>query len=145
MILMVAVDGNNGMLFNKRRQSQDRALRDRILALTAQSRLWVNHYTEKQFAQDGQIAGHLNVDDDFINEAAPGEYCFVENIPTSQYEKWVEQIILFKWNRKYPSDFFFDIDLTSGAWHLISTEDFSGCSHDKITMEVYTREIQESN
>lgn len=139
MILMVAVDDNNGMLFNKRRQSQDRALRERILALSAHSRLWVNHYTEKQFAQDGQAAEHLNVDDDFMNEAAPGEYCFVENTSAAPYEKWVEQVILFKWNRKYPGDFFFDIDLTNGAWHLTSTEEFPGSSHEKITMEVYSR------
>lgn len=139
MILMVAVDDRNGMLFNKRRQSQDRALRERILALSAHSRLWVNHYTEKQFAQDGQASEHLHVDDDFLNEAAPGEYCFVENTPTAPYEKWVEQIILFKWNRKYPGDFFFDIDLTNEEWHLTSTEEFPGSSHEKITMEVYSR------
>ena len=46
MILMVAVDDNNGMMFNKRRQSQDRVLRDRIRKLCANGRLWVNHYTD---------------------------------------------------------------------------------------------------
>lgn len=139
MILIVAVDDNNGMMFNKRRQSQDRVLRKHILSLSSQSRLWINHYTEKQFAQDGIFAEHLNVDDAFLNEAAPGEYCFVEDVSVAQYEKWVEKIILFRWNRKYPGDFHFDIDLSSGAWKLTSTEDFPGSSHEKITMEVYER------
>lgn len=139
MILIVAVDDNNGMMFNKRRQSQDRALRDRIRQLCANSHLWVNHYTEKQFMQDENGMEHINVDDTFLNEAAPGEYCFVENVPTAPYEKWLEQIILFRWNRKYPGDFHFDIDLTNGAWRLLSAEDFPGTSHEKITMEVYGR------
>ena len=30
MIIMVCVDDNNGMMFNKRRQSQDRVLRQRM-------------------------------------------------------------------------------------------------------------------
>lgn len=139
MILIVAVDDGNGMMFNKRRQSQDRVLRDRIRKLCANGRLWVNHYTEKQFMQDKNGMEHINVDDSFLNEAAPGEYCFVENVPTAPYERWVEQIILFKWNRKYPSDFRFDIDLTNGAWKLTSVEEFPGSSHEKITMEVYSR------
>ena len=139
MILMVAVDDNNGMLFNKRRQSQDRVLRERILAMSARSCLWVNHYTEKQFAQGGQVVEHIRVDDDFMSKAAPGEYCFVENVHMAPYEEQVEQIILFKWNRRYPGDFFFDIELTNGAWQLVSTEEFPGSSHEKITMEVYSR------
>lgn len=139
MILMVAVDDNNGMLFNGRRQSQDRKLRERILAMSADSRLWVNHYTEKQFAQDGRTPQHLNVDDDFMDKAAPGEYCFAENIPTTAYEDKAEEIILFKWNRKYPGDLYFDIDLDAGGWKLSSAEDFPGSSHEKITMEVYKR------
>ena len=34
MIVCVAVDDNLGMTFNKRRQSQDRVLRERLLELT---------------------------------------------------------------------------------------------------------------
>lgn len=139
MNLIVAIDDNNGMMFNKRRQSQDRVLRDRIRKLCANSRLWVNHYTEKQFLQDENGTAHIDVDDAFLSEAAPGEYCFAENVSVAPYEKYIEQIILFKWNRKYPGDFHFDIDLANGTWKLVSVEDFPGSSHEKITMEVYTR------
>lgn len=137
MIIIVAVDDRNGITFNGRRQSQDRVLRQRILDLTVDSRLWTNHYTQKQFAETN--APQLNVDEGFLSEAASGEYCFVENVSVAPYEKWVEKIILFKWNRKYPGDFYFDIDVQGKEWHLESTEDFQGTSHDKITMEVYTR------
>lgn len=137
MIIIAAVDDRNGMMFNHRRQSQDKVLREKILALTAGKRLWMNHYSEKQF--QGQDGLNINVDDDFLNEAAPGEYCFVEDKAVAPYEKWVEQIILFKWNRRYPGDFYFDIDVKNPVWHLQKTEDFSGSSHEKITMEVYGR------
>lgn len=139
MILIAAVDDRYGMLFNKRRQSQDRVLRERILAISAHRCLWVNHYTAGQFTQAGQLAEQLRVDDDFLSKAAAGEYCFVENIRMAPYEEMIEQIILFKWNRRYPGDFYFDIDLASGAWRLASTEEFPGSSHEKITMEVYVR------
>lgn len=139
MILIVVVDDNNGMMFNKRRQSQDRVLRDHIRKLCAKSCLWVNHYTEKQFMQDDDGMEQIHVDDAFLDEASPGEYCFVENVSTAPYEKYVEQIILFKWNRRYPGDFYFDIDLNNGVWKLASVEEFSGSSHEKITMELYTR------
>lgn len=137
MIIIAAVDDRNGMMFNHRRQSQDKVLREKILALTAGKRLWMNHYSEKQF--QGQDGLNINVDDDFLNEAAPGEYCFVEDKAVAPYEKWVEQIILFKWNRRYPGDLHFDIDVENPIWHLQRTEDFSGSSHEKITMEVYGR------
>ena len=40
MIIMVCVDDNNGMMFNKRRQSQDRVLRQRMLELAGEKKLW---------------------------------------------------------------------------------------------------------
>ncbi len=139
MNIIVCVDDNYGMMFNNRRQSQDRVLREHILSLSSRSRLWINHYTEKQFSQDSNSAEHLNVDDDFLDKAAPGEYCFVEDAPVASYESNTEKIILFKWNRKYPGDFHFDIDLSGKGWKLTSSEDFPGFSHEKITMEVYER------
>ena len=84
MILIVCVDDDNGMMFNHRRQIQDRVLRERVLGMTAGSRLWMNHYTEKQFATEN--APQINVDDGFLNEAAPGDYCFVEGDDVTNYE-----------------------------------------------------------
>ncbi len=136
MIVIAAVDDSNGMMFNKRRQSQDRILRQRILDMTAGKKLWMNHYTKKQFSD--MDAWQINVDENFLNEATDGEFCFVESVPVSPFEKWIEKIVLFRWNRKYPGDFSFDIDLTKG-WSLVTTEDFPGSSHEKITMEVYVR------
>ena len=140
MIVLAAVDDNNGMMFNKRRQSQDRILRDYIFNLTRDSRLWMNDYTGKQFNNnnDNQDA-RIKIDNDFMEKAEPGEYCLIENISVKAFENKIEQVILFKWNRKYPGDFFFDLDLLNPVWKLSESEDFPGNSHEKITKEVYIR------
>lgn len=136
MIVIVALDDRGGMMFNNRRQSQDRLLRERVLNMTTGKRLWMNHYTEKQFA-DADSYPQINVSDDFLSEAGPGEYCFVENVPLSDYIRWIEKLIIYRWNRAYPGDQQFDIPLD--GWTMESTTDFPGSSHEKITEEVYVK------
>ena len=97
----------------------------------------MNEYSAKQF--DVDATPQINISGEFLNEAVSGDYCLVEDVSVSTYEKWVEQIILFKWNRVYPQDRAFDIDLTQNRWKLQSTEDFPGHSHENVTMEVYVR------
>lgn len=53
MILIVCVDDHNGMMFNHRRQSQDRILRGDILELTEGKILWMDAYSKKQFVEEG--------------------------------------------------------------------------------------------
>lgn len=61
MIVIACLDDNGGMMFNHRRQSQDRMLRAHIAALVGDARLWMNHYSAQQF--DAESIQHLNVDD----------------------------------------------------------------------------------
>lgn len=136
MILIAVVDDNYGMMFHNRRQSQDRVLRERVLKMIKNNYLWMNSYTKKQFTEAANTT-QICVDEDFLEKTPLGGYCFVENSMVSSYENKIEKIFLFRWNRVYPSDFYFDIDLKGNGWNLISSDDFSGYSHDKITMEVY--------
>lgn len=138
MILIAVVDDNYGMMFNKRRQSQDRILRERILELIIPGRcLWMNSYTKKQFTETIDRV-QICVDDNFLEKAPSGDFCFVENESISFYEDKIEKIVLFHWNRKYPADFYFDISLDN-KWKFIMSEEFTGYSHEKITMEVYEK------
>ena len=54
MILIACVDGRNGMAFNRRRQSRDRAVRADLLAEIGERPLWVNAATARQFAPEEQ-------------------------------------------------------------------------------------------
>ena len=89
MKIIVCVDNQNGMMFNHRRQSQDRVLRKRILELTGGEKLWMNAYSQKQFLQvsgnmpkeqeqPGQLgqSGQIQADEAFLEKAAAGRVLF---------------------------------------------------------------------
>ena len=137
MIIIACVDDNGGVMFNRRRQSMDSVLRAKVLEMCAGHKLWMNHYSAQQF--DGEQVPEINIDESFISEAQAGEYAFAEGASLLPYEAWIEQVVLFKWNRIYPADTFFDLPLTKHGWRLKSTEDFAGHSHERITMEVYEK------
>lgn len=138
MILIAAIDNHGGMLFHDRRQSRDRILCARILELSAGKRLWIHPYSAGLFVT-GSNAAQIQIDASFLEKAAPGDYCLIENVSASPYQEAVEKIILFKWNRSYPADFYFDIPVNDGGWTLSFTEDFAGSSHENITVEIYER------
>lgn len=133
MILIVCIDKKNGMMFNKRRQSQDRVVRERILAHAVNSKLWVSAYTAKQFTE----GGNLIVDEDCLTKAGEGEYCFIEDKAISLEN--CEQVIVYHWNRQYPGDRFFTEDLKGRGYKKISETDFAGYSHDKITEQIFVK------
>ena len=135
MKVIVCVDDTMGMMFNKRRQSKDAILRQKILSELNGAKLWMNAYSMKQFAEDK--TEDICVDEDFLEKAGGNDYCFVENAEISSLEEKIREIVLYKWNRRYPSDKKFKISLEN--WKLHSTEEFKGSSHDKITKEVYVK------
>lgn len=134
MTLIVCVDDNFGMMFNNRRQSQDKLVREHILS-GIDTRLWMNCYSFEQFRSEA--TDKIFKDDDFLNKISFNDSCFIENIKPSEIQSKTDKLILYKWNRIYPSDFYFDIDLNS--WKLCETKDFKGFSHLKITREVYRK------
>lgn len=135
MIICIALDDNNGMIFNNRRQSKDKYLRNDILNICNGKKLWISEYTSQQF--DEPLPDNIIVDGDFINKAEENDYCFVENPSVLKYVKQIDKLIIYKWNRVYPADTYFDIQLTEDEWTLLSAEEFKGYSHDKITKEVW--------
>ena len=76
MIAIVTIDDNNGMMFNKRRQSKDIRLIERILDIAGTNRIWVSEYSSQLFdtSKDNIIV------DNSYTEAQAQDYCFVENI-----------------------------------------------------------------
>lgn len=167
MTVIVTLDDGGGMMFNRRRQSQDRIVRDKILELASGSRLLMNAYTYKQF-QDAQASGtvgemskpvdgtpetsetvggtpesigvRIASDENFLENASADDFCFVEGADVSPYLDRIGRVIVFRWNRAYPSDVRFPVDLTAPPWKLVRTDEFPGFSHEKITEEIYVCE-----
>ena len=137
MILAVCVDDNMGMLFNGRRQSQDRAVRQQILQELGNHTLWMNAYSAKQFAR---ISGNIQSYETFWEKAGHGDWCFAEADFTAGMDDCmnkIEKIVLFKWNKIYPADTYFSLSLKD--WTLEESTDFEGYSHSTITKEVYVK------
>ncbi len=134
MNVIVALDDRNGMMFNHRRQSRDRVMNERILALCGGT-LRLNAVSAKLF--EGIVSAHLTVSDRFLDEAGEDDWCFAEDTILKPYEGRIGKLVVFRWNRLYPSDRTFDLNLAE--WTLVSQVDFAGSSHDRITEEVYTK------
>lgn len=138
MVAIVCVDDRAGVMFNHRRQSQDRILRQRILSIAQGRPLWMSAYSAKQFSNDVRFS-KIQIDDNFPQKAADGDFAFFEGDSLAAVNERLERIIVFRWNRAYPADQYLDIDLEKDGWNCESLVDFRGSSHERISEEVYTR------
>ncbi len=127
MDLIAIIDERGGLTFGGKRLSRDRMLTNRILDLTKDALLICDEYSSQLFPI--VAVGNFSC-------AKKGHFYFMERIPESLDESKVDKIWLFKWNRHYPSDVKFPIDLSK--WVLENTEDFKGNSHEMIILEVYS-------
>ncbi|MBS7007292.1 hypothetical protein [Anaerostipes sp.] len=133
MKLITFLDNKNGLLFHRRRQSQDRALRTYIKNMTAGCRIYMNTFTHELYHDFPNTV----VCDDFLSKAGANDYCLLEDCPAKEYESCIRELIIFRWNKIYPADVYFDLDLSD--WQLEETEEFEGYSHH-ITKERYRKE-----
>lgn len=133
MILIVCVDDRMGMMFNHRRVSQDKAVYEDILNMCQKRNLYIEKYSYKLFLDFATV---ISIVADNIHSIQPDEYFFVEN-PSVIDENTTGKIVLYRWNRRYPADQYFPIDLKK--WSLVSREEFIGKSHEKITKEIWEK------
>lgn len=134
MIVILCLDDKKGMMFNNRRQSKDKFVIQDILKLVDGKKLFISSYSESLFQG---LESKLIIDDNFLNNATEEDYCFVENNNLKDFSEKIEKIIVYKWNRIYPSDL--KLEITIQDWNLIGRFEFVGNSHDKITREVYVK------
>ena len=130
MVLIVCLDLNNGMYFNNRRQSRDREVIKDIAFITKNNNLIMTEYSHKLFENECE---NIVITDDFEGQYLENDFCFVENEDV-QLEN-IKKIIVYRWDKVYPSDYCLILE----GYHLTSTLEFKGYSHEKIVKEVYLR------
>ncbi|MBQ9806923.1 MAG: ribonuclease Z [Clostridia bacterium] len=133
MRLIVCLDEKRGMAFNRRRQSRDRVLTEDMVRTVGDARLFVVPYSASLFAEQ---MPNLIISEDPMRDATNRDYCFLELSSPASSEN-ISELILYHWNRHYPSDTPFLLDMTD--FSLVSTTDFIGFSHEKITKEVWKK------
>lgn len=129
MRVALCIDDYGGMLFNNRRQSRDRVLLADLLR-EADGRLRIHPFSEKLIPDAASS-------EDYLTAAGDADLCFVEKDSLAAFASAIDEVILYRWNRHYPADTYFDLDLT--AFRLVEATEFVGSSHEKITKERYKR------
>ncbi|MBE6801543.1 MAG: hypothetical protein E7530_01510 [Ruminococcaceae bacterium] len=133
MKVIICLDDNGGMLFNNRRQSRDKEVLKDIINNLKGEKLFISPFSEKLF---DDYSENVIIDEEFLIKASENDTCFVEN-NTLKAVSGINEIVVYKWNRVYPTDFKCSVDLSE--LELVETIDFKGFSHEKITKETYKR------
>ena len=126
MNLIVCVDDKMGMAFNGRRLSRDRIVCEDILKETQGRTVRMDARSQRLFE-----GTDITIADD-------ADYYFLEFSAPSELSERPEHIILYRWNRHYPSDVKFDLPMD--GYKLTDRAEFAGSSHEMITKEVYEYE-----
>lgn len=135
LTVVATVDDRMGVAFNKRRQSRDVKLIEDLIRSTDRT-IYVTEYSEPLF--EGHI-DRIIVAKDPMSECPDGGVCFIELTPLAGKAEEISTLILYRWNKVYPSDKKLGIDIDDSGFKLTGTTEFSGKSHDKITKEVYVK------
>lgn len=134
MILIACVDDSMGMTFNHRRQSRDAVLCRDMLSLVQGRPLWMHPYSAPLFPDAPET---VIADEDYLSKAETDDFCFVEREDVSDFSDQIHTIILYHWQRAYPSDRRFPLDLSE--YRKTETVTFEGKSHPEIVREVWKR------
>ena len=143
MILISCVDDSVGRSFNNRRQSKDRVLTAHIIKRVGENLAWTTGYTAKMlFGNDLGRPLNWKLSNIPLRAAIDGEFCFAEDIPSSEIvyamqHHGIEAVWLYRWNRSYPGDNFFPLDMTAPPWKKVSETELKGHSHPSILEEIY--------
>ena len=137
MHCIVCIDDRMGISFGGRRQSRDRVLCEDIVKTVREQggALCISPYSVPLF--DGMAADALCVSETYLADTGEDDFCFCEREALAPWLAHVQTLIVYRWNRHYPSDQKLDVDLS--RFVLQSRCDFAGSSHDNITKEVYVK------
>ena len=133
MKIAVCIEKSGGMLFNNRRVSRDSVVQQKLLELVGEASICTNEYSAKLFEDSSK----LKISNDFLSVVADEDICFIENVDFPIDE--ASEVYLFQWNRDYPADVYFDYNLKELGFKKVSSKEFEGSSHKKITLEIYRR------
>ena len=130
------MDEAGGLMFNRRRQSRDRTVTEDVIASVGTGRLWLAPYSEKLFME---VGGDYLVDESFLARAGEGDVCFVEDRHLSEWVDRIDELVIYRWNRRYPADLYFDLSPEALGFSLRETAEWQGTSHEKITKEIFVK------
>ena len=136
MKLVICVDDRGGMLFNKRRVSRDKLMILDLAEYVGDGTLFIDPYSEELFSE---VCLNMIISENPIKFAEDGDFVFVERCEPRPFAERASEIVIYKWNRRYPFDMAMDFSPEELGFKLASVFEFQGNAHDKIIREVYTK------
>ena len=130
MTLIFCVDERGGIAFNGRRQSRDAAVCEDIISSLG-GKIEMSEYSAPLFAGFNGVC--------ITDEPSKDAVYFCELCDPEPLIEKSSAIILYKWNRIYPSDVRFTKSPTALGFSLCESVDIAGHSHNKITKEIYRK------
>ncbi len=132
MEFIFCVDNNYGLKFAGRRQSRDIEIYKLLQNLNEIKKIYVKSESAPLFPNPDKLIITENIPENSHN----GEVFFCETPLPPELMQKAESIRLYKWNRDYPADEYFNTECLIGKT-LVSTREFEGNSHKIITEEIY--------
>lgn len=133
MNAIICLDDNKGMLFNNRRQSRDKAVLSDIFNDLQEEKLCITSFSEKLMAEYSDM---VTIFED-VASLKNNQWFFCENVDLTHYSDNIERLVVYKWNRAYPSDMKCELDFS--LFSLVSESEFEGNSHSVITKQIFVK------
>ena len=130
------------MMFNHRRVSRDRAVYENIMKTVRGEKIYIKPYSEKLFLPIAEEFGMPETVDSPLEVAKNGEWCFIEDEDITPYLDKVEKLLIYNWNRFYPYELKFDLNIPASSFRLSEKSDFEGISHEEITRELFRKDFR---
>lgn len=143
MVIVACADDLYGMMFNHRRQSKDLAVTEDICHMIDSEegnvKMWIKQYSSSLFVDKEELCNRIIVDDAFSEKCNKADFCFIEGEISAELLGRAEKVILYRWNRVYPSDCKLDSAALEDAFAKTQIIEFAGSSHELITKEIYIK------
>lgn len=135
MIVICCVDDRFGLAFNHRRVSSDAVVTEDILKRIGDGRLYVSPYSAKLFFNFPE--DHITVTENPFEVAGEDDYVLAELEDPMQAADKIEKLIVYFWNRRYPSNVKLTFD--ESVWNRTLLTEMPGKSHENISVELWER------
>ncbi len=135
MTLITCIDTRLGLSFLGKRQSRDKLLSADIVNYAKGRRILIGEYSRPLFSEAGTelSENNIKVSENPMSEACDSDIVFLEGGVTEKTLLCASELVLFCWNRHYPSDKRLARSFIDENFTLTNTHEFVGNSHDNLT------------
>ena len=137
MKVIICVDDRGGVSYHGRRLSQDRLQRIDVIQRFASHGFCMKKETADLYHQIDKRC--YQVIPAWKQVLSSDRWWVSEDIEFLQWLDQLEELVIYRWNRLYPSDKKLLLSLPVADWRCILHDSFVGSSHAKIDVEHYVK------